>query len=179
MGKPLFIINSELIKDGVVKVDVSSIGTKFENFVQAGCRDLGLHRSRNVYCRKPIILPNLVLFFQNVFRITSTPFHYLWVKYQKFPIIYRSSAGNHIFANPELFLEQMNGLICNPMSVLTNGNIQLLILTLRKIPRSKHLPPSRVPMAKVDQMPRFLLKKICEIRIIVLVFVQKIKWKKK
>ena len=53
----------ELIKDGVVKVDVSSIGTKFENFVQAGCRDLGSHRSRNVYCRKPIILPNLVLFF--------------------------------------------------------------------------------------------------------------------
>ena len=46
-----------------MKVDVSSIGTKFENFVQAGCRDLGSHRSRNVYCRKPIILPNLVLFF--------------------------------------------------------------------------------------------------------------------
>ena len=33
----------ELIKDGVVKVDVSSIGTKFENFVQAGCRDLSSH----------------------------------------------------------------------------------------------------------------------------------------
>ena len=45
-----------------MKVDVSSIGTKFENFVQAGCRDLGSHRSRNMYCRKHIILPNLVLF---------------------------------------------------------------------------------------------------------------------
>ena len=34
---------AELIKDGVVKVGVSRIGTKFENFVQAGCRDLGSH----------------------------------------------------------------------------------------------------------------------------------------
>ena len=46
-----------------MKVDVSSIGTKFENFVQSGCRDLGSHHSRNVYCRKPIILPNPGLFF--------------------------------------------------------------------------------------------------------------------
>ena len=57
----VFSQHAELIKDGVVKVDVSSIGTKFENFVQADCRDLGSHRSRNVYCRKPNILPNLVL----------------------------------------------------------------------------------------------------------------------
>ena len=56
-------IKPELVKDGVVKVDISSIGTKFENFVQAGCKDLGSNRSRNVYCRKPIILPKLVLFF--------------------------------------------------------------------------------------------------------------------
>ena len=64
---------SELIKDGVVKVDVSSIGTKFENFVQAGCRDLGSHRSRNVYCRKPIILPNLVLFFGTFLELPVLP----------------------------------------------------------------------------------------------------------
>ena len=63
----------ELIKDGVVKVDVSSIGTKFENFVQAGCRDLGSHRSRNVYCRKPIILPNLVLFFGTFLELPVLP----------------------------------------------------------------------------------------------------------
>ena len=57
-----------------------SIGTKFENFVQAGCRDSGSHHSRNVYCRKPIILPNLVLFFGTFLELsTSTPFHYLWV----------------------------------------------------------------------------------------------------
>ena len=47
-----------------MKVDVSSIGTKFENFGQADCRDLGSHRGRAVYCRKPIILPNLVLFLR-------------------------------------------------------------------------------------------------------------------
>ena len=39
------ILDPELLKDGVVKVDVSSIGTKFDNFVQAGCRDSGSHRS--------------------------------------------------------------------------------------------------------------------------------------
>ena len=63
----------ELIKDGVVKVDVSSIGTKFENFVQADCRDLGSHLSRNVYCRKPIILPNLVLFFGTFLELPVLP----------------------------------------------------------------------------------------------------------
>ena len=67
------ILQPELIKDGVVKVDVSSIGTKFEGFVQAGCRDLGSHRSRNVYCRKPIILPNLVLFFGTILELPLLP----------------------------------------------------------------------------------------------------------
>ena len=54
---------TEIIKVGVVKIDMPSIGIKFENFMQAGCRDLGSHRGRTVYCRKPIILPKLVLFF--------------------------------------------------------------------------------------------------------------------
>ena len=67
------MLKSELIKDEVVKVDVSSIGTKFENFVQAGCRDLGSHRSRNVYCWKPIILPNLVLFFGTLLELPVLP----------------------------------------------------------------------------------------------------------
>ena len=67
----------EIVKVGVVKIDMSSIGTKFENFVQAGCRDLDSHRSRNMNFGKPIILPNLVLFF-GMFLITGTPFHYLW-----------------------------------------------------------------------------------------------------
>ena len=57
------MLKSEIIKVGVVTIDVSSIGTKFENFVQAGCRDLGSHSGRTVYCRKPIILPKPVLFF--------------------------------------------------------------------------------------------------------------------
>ena len=69
----LFYMPAELIKDGVVKVDVSSIGTKFENFVQAGCRDLGSHRSRNVYCRKPIIVPSLVLFFGTFLELPVLP----------------------------------------------------------------------------------------------------------
>ena len=72
-GQKGSILRPELIKDGVVKVDVSSIGTKFENFVQAGCRDLGSHRSRNVYCRKPIILPNLVLFFGTFLELPVLP----------------------------------------------------------------------------------------------------------
>ena len=80
----------ELIKDGVVKVDVSSIGTKFENFVQAGCRDLGSHRSRNVYCQKPIILPDLVLFFGTFLELPVLPSK--WTAYEsicnQFLIIY-------------------------------------------------------------------------------------------
>ena len=36
-----FIAESEVIKVRVVTIDVSSIGIKFENFMQAGCRDLG------------------------------------------------------------------------------------------------------------------------------------------
>ena len=52
---------AEIIKVGVVTIDVSSIGIKFENFMQAGCRDHGLHSGRIVHCRKPVILPKLVL----------------------------------------------------------------------------------------------------------------------
>ena len=63
---------------GVMTIDMSSIGIKFENFMQAGCRDQGSHHGRNVYCRNPISLPKVVLFFWNIFRIASTAFHYLW-----------------------------------------------------------------------------------------------------
>ena len=62
---------------GVVTIDVLSIGIKFENFVQAGCRDLGSHHGCTMYCRKPIIMPKLVTLFWNIFRIANTPFHYL------------------------------------------------------------------------------------------------------
>ena len=52
IGKePIDLVQTNMkhpVKDGVVKVDVSSIGTKFENFVQAGCRELGLHHGRTV-----------------------------------------------------------------------------------------------------------------------------------
>ena len=34
---------SEVIEVQVVTIDMSSIGIKFENFMQAGCRDQGLH----------------------------------------------------------------------------------------------------------------------------------------
>ena len=46
----------------VLTIDMLHIGIKFENFMQAGCRDQGLHRGRTVYCQKPISLPKLVLF---------------------------------------------------------------------------------------------------------------------
>ena len=58
---------------GVVTVDVSSIGTKFENFVQAGWRDLGSHSGRTVYCQKPIILPKVVLFFGTFLELPAVP----------------------------------------------------------------------------------------------------------
>ena len=64
---------SEIIKVEVVTIDVSSIGTKFEKFVQAGCRDLDSHRSCNVYCQKPIILLNLVLFFGTFLEVPVLP----------------------------------------------------------------------------------------------------------
>ena len=72
----------ELIKDGVVKIDVSSIGTKFENFVQAGCRDIGSHRGHTGYLLlKAHHSAQPGALFWNIFRIASTPFHYLWLMY--------------------------------------------------------------------------------------------------
>ena len=56
-----------------MKVDVSSIGTKFENFVQADCRDLGSQCGHTVNCLKPIILPKLVLFFENFLELPVLP----------------------------------------------------------------------------------------------------------
>ena len=108
MSKMKMCGKSELIKDGVVKVDVSSIGTKFENFVQAGCRDLGSHRSRNVYCRKPIILPNLVLFFGTFLKLPVLPsitcawlakcVEALFLLYQNFRVFKHNRDGK-LFAN--------------------------------------------------------------------------------
>ena len=57
------VLESEIIKVGVVTMDMYSIGTKFENFVQAGWRDLGSHCGCTVYCQKPLMLAKLVLFF--------------------------------------------------------------------------------------------------------------------
>ena len=66
-------LNAEIIKVGVVTIDMLSIGTKFENFVQAGCRDLGLNRGCTVYCRKPIFLLKLVLFFGTFLELPVLP----------------------------------------------------------------------------------------------------------
>ena len=63
----------EVIKVRVVTIDVLSIGIKFQNFMQAGCRDLGSHCRRTVYCRKPIILPKLVLFFGTFLELPVLP----------------------------------------------------------------------------------------------------------
>ena len=62
---------SELIKNGVVKVDVSSIGTRFENFVQAGCRDLGLHCGCTIALPKADHSAQPGTLFWNIFRIAS------------------------------------------------------------------------------------------------------------
>ena len=62
-----------MIKVGVVTIDVSSIGTKFENFVQAGCKDLGSQRGRIVYWQKPINMPELVLNFGTFLELPVLP----------------------------------------------------------------------------------------------------------
>ena len=60
-------LNAEIIKVGVVTIDMLSIGTKFENFLQAGCR------LRTVYCGKPIIQPKLVLLFGTFLELPVLP----------------------------------------------------------------------------------------------------------
>ena len=64
---------AEIIKVEVVTIEVLSIDIKFENFMQVGCRDLGAHYGRTVYCRKPIILPKLVLFFGTLLELPVLP----------------------------------------------------------------------------------------------------------
>jgi len=54
--------NSEVIKVRVVTVDVSSIGIKFENFMQAGCRDLG---SQPCTAESPLCCPNWYSFLEH------------------------------------------------------------------------------------------------------------------
>ena len=60
----------EIIKVGIVTINVLSIGIKFENFMQAGCRD---QSGCTVYCQKPIILPKLVLFFETSLELPVLP----------------------------------------------------------------------------------------------------------
>ena len=67
------MIITEIIKVEIVTIDVLTIGTKFENFVEAGCRGLGSHRRRTMYCQKPIILPKLVLFFGTFLELPVLP----------------------------------------------------------------------------------------------------------
>ena len=65
--------SSEIMKVGNVTIDVSRIFIMFENFMQAGCMDLGSHRRRNVYCQEPIILPKLVLFLGTFLELPVLP----------------------------------------------------------------------------------------------------------
>ena len=57
---------AEMIKVGVVTIDVSSIGKSWELYA-------GSHRGHTVYCRKPIILPKLVLFFGTFLEFLGLP----------------------------------------------------------------------------------------------------------
>ena len=52
-----------------------------------------------MYCQKPIILPNLVLFLWNIFRIASTPFYYLWVAPEiiKVGVVHRGRLERFLF----------------------------------------------------------------------------------
>ena len=64
---------AEIIKVGVVTIDVSSIGMKFANFMQADCRDLGSKRGCTLYFWKPKNLPKLVLFFGTFLELPVLP----------------------------------------------------------------------------------------------------------
>ena len=80
------MLKPEMIRLGVVTIDVSSIGIKFENFMQADCRDQGLHCWRTVYCQKLIILPKLVLIFGTFLELPVLPSIIcgcipIWLKY--------------------------------------------------------------------------------------------------
>ena len=61
---------------GVATVDESSNGIKFENFMQAGCRDQGLH----LVLPKAYYSAKTGTLFWNILRIASTPFYYLCVE---------------------------------------------------------------------------------------------------
>ena len=52
----------EIVKVGVVTIDVLSIGIKFENFKQAGCRDLGLQPCT---AESPLFCPNWYSFLEH------------------------------------------------------------------------------------------------------------------
>ena len=52
----------EVIKVRVVTIDVPSIGIKFENFMQAGCRDLG---SQPCTAESPLFCPNWYSFLEH------------------------------------------------------------------------------------------------------------------
>ena len=54
----LFWSQAEIIKVGVVTIDMLSIGIKFENFMQAGFRDQGLHCGRTCTTESPLFCPN-------------------------------------------------------------------------------------------------------------------------
>jgi len=43
-----FVKYSEIMKVGVVTIDVSNFGIKIEKFMQAGCRDKGSHCGRTM-----------------------------------------------------------------------------------------------------------------------------------
>ena len=58
-----FLLESEVIKLRVVTIDVLSIGIKFENFMQAGCRDLG---SQPCTAESPLFCPNWYSFLEHL-----------------------------------------------------------------------------------------------------------------
>ena len=74
---------------GVVTIDVSSIGIKFENFMQAGCRDQGVYFAPWAYhvLPKAHYSAQTGTLFWNIFRIAGTPFHYLLLRQGKWCVI--------------------------------------------------------------------------------------------
>ena len=57
-----FKVIADIMKVGVMAIDVLSIGIKFENFMQAGCRDLG---SQPCTAKSPLFCPNWYSFLEH------------------------------------------------------------------------------------------------------------------
>ena len=116
---------------------MSSIGIKFENFMQEGCRDLGWHLGRIVYCRKPIILPKPVLFIATFLELPVLPSITCELELVQLYLVPQKSLGLRLFAgiwSPNWRSLEPKCELCNILFQLTR-HIHLLHISIKmKIP---------------------------------------------